>query len=53
MEIEKVLDVIVKTYSEDHELTIFTNGKCGIEAPSGLIEIDFKSLDELYKWAEK
>ncbi len=52
MTLETILEVIEKVYSSDHILMINMNGICGIESISGVIEIDFKNLDELYDWVK-
>ena len=54
MKLERILEIVERVYSEDHMLIFNTNGISGIEDCSGKIaEIDFGSLEELYKWCKE
>jgi len=53
MKLEKIMEVIEYVYSDEHTLVVNTCGICGIEDYSGVVDRDFESLEDLYKWVSR
>ncbi len=48
--IEEIRDVMCRLYSKGHSVGFDGLGGCWIEDSAGMLEIDFGSLDDIYRW---